>query len=87
MAISLLICIIVSGLSYALLSKDKSIINISIVALIYGFVSFIIYLLLSTRYQDSIYVNELLITIIYMVVMYNSDLTKLLTQKRNRSEQ
>jgi len=86
MIISLVICIIVSGLSYVLLSKDKSIINISVVALIYGFISFIIYLLLSTRYQSSIYVNELLITTIYMVVMYNSDLTELLTRKRNRSE-
>jgi len=81
MILSFFICVLTSGLSYILLRQDKYIVNIFMVSFVYGFVSYIIFTLIKTQYEESIYVNEIFISMVYMVVMYKSNLTDMLTKK------
>ncbi len=82
MMVSLLTSIFVVGACYVLLSRDISLLNILSVSVVYGFVSFVIYILLNLRYSGSGWLNEVAVSVIYMVIMYNSTLTGLLTKSR-----
>ena len=76
--ISFFTCVFVVGVCYLFLARDRSIINVMSVAAVYGFVSFIIYTLLRIKYAESSWLNEVLVSVVYMVIMYNSSLTALL---------
>lgn len=82
MVISLIISIVVVAVSYFLISNDRVILNIISVGVIYGFISFIIFILLSTRYSDTNWLSQTLVSVVYMIIMYRSDLTKLITKSR-----
>ena len=82
MIFSLLICILVAGVCYVLLSRDMSLTNVLSVSVVYGFVSFVIYALLNSRYSDSRWLNEVIVSVLYVVIMYNSTLTGLLTKNK-----
>ena len=72
----------VVGIGYFILSQDRSVMNILSIAVVYGFISFIIFMLLNTRYSDSGWLNETLVSVVYLVVMYRSDLTSLITKSK-----
>jgi len=82
MLLSLIICISATGATYYLLSRDKVILNILSVSAVFGFISFLIFLLLYSRYSESEWLSEILVSVVYMVIMKQSDLTKYLIKDK-----
>jgi len=74
------LCLLTAGVSYVLLSHDRSLVNVLSIGAVYGFIGFIVCLLLSSKGEFCL--GEVFATGAVMVALYRSRLTSSLLQKR-----
>ncbi len=80
---SLLTCVVTAGASYALIADERMLLDVLSVAAVYGFLSFLIFLLLHMAYPPLAgRLGAILVSMGYVVVMYRSNLTEMITMKR-----
>ncbi len=73
---SLLICLSITLVLSVLLYRKVGLINILSLTALYGFVSWVAFLLVNTQIEYSYFINEVTISIVYYLVMYRSDFTE-----------
>jgi len=67
-----------------LISSEKSIINIAVVGVFYGFSSFIVFLVLKAVFPNLCWINEFLVSISHMVILYKSEIIGNMITKSRR---
>lgn len=80
---TLLTCIATAGVSCAFIADEKTLLGVLSVGLVYGFLSFLLFLLLHMTYPPLAgRLDTILVSMAYVVVMYRSSLTEMITTKR-----